>query len=135
MTDVKMTKFHHVSLAVNDAEKVMETCTNVLGVGPWSSIDLSGADPQDWKAKEYQASVGDVVIEIIQPVEGRIVQLRFLDEGGPSLHNVPFAVEDAEETLAALEEKGAELIVHNPGSFVYVRTGVPEGVVVEISKH
>jgi len=86
MTNVKMTKFHHVSLAVNDAEKVMETCTSVLGVGPWSSIDLSGTDPKGcpWKAKEYQASVGDVVIEIIQPVEGRIVQLRFLDEGGPA---------------------------------------------------
>jgi len=45
------------------------------------------------------------------------------------------ALSVVEETLAALEEKGAELIVHNPGSFVYVRTGVPEGVVVEISKH
>jgi hypothetical protein len=39
-----------------------------------------------------------------------------------------------EVTLAELEGKGAELIVHNPGSFAYVRTGGPDGVVIEISR-
>ena len=137
MADAKIKKFHHVSLAVKDAEAVMETWSEVLGVGPWTSVDLSGTDAKGrpWKAKEYQAEVGDVVIEIIEPVEGRIVQSRFLDEVGPGLHHVAFQVDDVEESLAALQDKGAELIVHNPGSFAYVRTGGPDGAVVEISKH
>jgi methylmalonyl-CoA/ethylmalonyl-CoA epimerase len=137
MADAKIKKFHHVSLAVNDAEKVMSTWSKVLGVGPWTSTDLSGTDAKGrpWKAKEYWAEVGDVVIEIIEPVEGRIVQSRFLDEVGPGLHHVAFQVEDVEQSLAALQEEGAELIVHNPGSFAYVRTGGPDGAVIEISQH
>ncbi len=75
-----------------------------------------------------------VDIELIEPVEGRIVQSRFLDEVGPGLHHVSFTVDDVKETLAELEGKGAELIVHNPGSFAYLRTGGPDGLVIEISK-
>ena len=136
MTDAKYKKFDHVSIAVKDAAKVIETWTDVLGIGPWSSHDLSGTDAKGrpWKAKEYRAEVAGVDIELIEPIEGRIVQSRFLDEVGPGLHHVSFTVDDVEETLAELQEKGAELIVHNPGSFAYLRTGGPDGVVVEISR-
>ena len=44
MTDAKYKKFDHVSIAVTDAAKVIETWTNVPGVGLWSSHDLSGTD-------------------------------------------------------------------------------------------
>ena len=137
MADVKIKGLHHVSLAVNDAQAVMDTWEKVFGISNWRSVDLSGTDAKGrpWKAVEYQAEVGDNVIEVIQPIEGRIVQSRFLDELGPGFHHVAFKVEDVEESLAALEENGAELIVHNPGSFAYVRTGGPDGAVVEISKH
>ena len=136
MTDAKYKKFDHVSIAVKDAAKVIETWTDVLGIGPWSSHDLSGTDAKGrpWKAKEYRAQVAGVDIELIEPIEGRIVQSRFLDEFGPGLHHVSFTVEDVEETLAELEDKGAELIVHKPGSFAYLKTGGPDGVVIEISK-
>ncbi len=52
MTDAKYKKFDHVSIAVKDAAKVIETWTNVLGIGPWSSHDLSGTDAKGrpWKA-------------------------------------------------------------------------------------
>ena len=137
MADSQMKIFHHVSLAVNDAEKVMETWSSMLGIGPWTCLDLEGtsAKGRPWKAKEYWAKVGDVVIEIIEPIEGRIVQSKFLDTVGPGLHHIAFTVEDVEKSLAELQDKGAELIVHNPGSFAYLKTGAPDGVVIEISKH
>ena len=136
-TKTKIKKFHHVSLAVNNAEEVMETWSTVLGIGPWTCKNIEGKDAKgrDWKCKEYWAEVGDVVIEIIEPIEGRIVQSKFLDTVGPGLHHVAFQVEDVDKTLKEFQEKGAELIVHNPGSFAYLRTGGPDGAVVEISQH
>ena len=136
MTDAKWKKFDHVSLAVTDAEKVIETWSEVLGIGPWTSVDLSGTDAKGrpWKAREYRAQIGGVDIELIEPVEGRIVQSRFLDTVGPGLHHVSFTVEDVDQTLTELLDKGAELVVHNPGIFAYVKTGGPDGMVVEISK-
>ena len=136
MTDARWKRFDHVSIAVKDAASVMETWEQVLGVGPWTSIDLEGTDAKGrpWKAKEYRAEVGGVDIELIEPVEGRIVQSRFLDTVGPGLHHMSFTVEDVDATLADLQEKGAELIVHNPGIFAYLKTGGPDGLVVEISQ-
>ena len=137
MGDIPIKKFHHVSIAVNDADKVTEIWSKVMGIGPWSTIDIGGTDAKGrpWKAKEYHAQVGDVTIELIQPVEGRIVQSRFLDTVGPGLHHVAFTVDDVEKTMAELQEKGAELVVHSPGSFAYLKTGAPDGCVIEISKH
>lgn len=42
MTDAKYKKFDHVSIAVKDAAKVIETWTDVLGIGPWSSYLRTG---------------------------------------------------------------------------------------------
>ena len=135
--NTKIKKFHHVSIAVKDADAVMETWSKVLGIGPWTCKDLSGtsAKGHPWSAKEYWAEVGGVIIEIIQPVEGRIVQSKFLDTVGPGLHHIAFQVDDVDEYVVELQEKGAELIVHNPGSFAYLKTGGPDGTVVEISQH
>lgn len=137
MSESKMTKVHHVSLAVKDAEKVIEVWSSMLGIGPWTCHDMAGTSAKGypWTGKEYWAQVGDLVIELIQPVEGRIVQSKFLDTVGPGLHHIAFAVEDVEETLAELQDKGAELIIHSPGSFAYLKTGAPDGAVIEISKH
>ena len=46
-----------------------------------------------------------------------------------------FEVDDVDATIAEYQEKGAELILHSPGSWAYFRTGGPDGAVVEISQH
>ena len=44
-------------------------------------------------------------------------------------------VEDVDETIKEYQENGAELIIQQPGSWAYFRTGGPDGTVVEISQH
>ena len=133
----KIKKVHHVSMAVNDAKEVMEIWSSVLGIGPWTVHDMGGNDAKGrpWTAKEYWTKVGDTVIELIEPGQGRIVQSKFLDTVGPGLHHLAFEVDDVDETLAELKEKGVEVILHSPGSWAYFRTGGPDGTVIEISQH
>lgn len=139
MSKAKLKKLHHVSLAVKDADQVMRAWEKVLGIGPWKlNADMGGVDAKGrtWKAKEYWAQLGDTVIEIIQPVEGRIVQSRYLDDVGPGMHHIAFEVDDVESTLEELLENGGELVFHEPGkNWAYVRTGGPDGLIVEISQH
>ena len=137
MAETKIKRFHHVSLAVNNAEEVMEAWSSVMGFGPWTCLHMKGEDRKGrpWTGKEYWAKVGDVVIELIEPGQGRIVQSKFLDTVGPGLHRVAFEVEDVDETLAEYLEKGAELILHRPGRWAYFRTGGAAGTVIEISQH
>ena len=137
MAETKIKRFHHVSLAVNDAEEVMEAWSSRMGIGPWTCLDMKGNDRKGrpWTGKEYWAKVGDVVIELIEPGQGRIVQSKFLDDVGPGLHHIAFEVEDVDETIAEYQEKGAELIIQKEGSWAYFRTGGPDGTIVEISQH
>ncbi len=139
MAEVRVKKLHHVSLAVTDAAKVMESWEKVLGIGGWKlNADMGGVDAKGrtWKAKEYWTQVGDTVIELIQPEEGRIVQSRFLDKVGPGLHHVAFEVEDVDDALAKINENGGEVVFHETGkNWAYVRTGGPDGVIIEISQH
>ena len=139
MAKVKLKRLHHVSLVVDDAAKVTETWERVLSIGPWTlNADMGGVDAKGrtWKAKEYWAEIGDTIIELIEPREGRIVQSKYLDTVGPGVHHIAFEVDDVEKTLADLLENGGELVFHEEGkSWAYVRTGGPDGLVVEISQH
>lgn len=133
----RIKRFHHFSLAVNNAAAVIKTWEEVLGIGPWTCLDMGGEDAKGrpWKAKEYWTKVGDTVIELIEPVEGRIVQSKFLDTVGPGLHHIAFEVENVDEAIEEFKEKGAELIIQKPGSWAYFRTGGPDGAIVEVSQH
>jgi methylmalonyl-CoA/ethylmalonyl-CoA epimerase len=137
MPESKIKRFHHVSIAVENAEAVMDSWSSIMGIGPWTGIDMKGNDRKGrpWTGKEYWAKVGDVVIELIEPGQGRIVQSKFLDDVGPGLHHVAFEVDDVDATMAEYQEKGAELMLHSPGSWAYFRTGGPDGSVIEISQH
>ncbi len=137
MAETKIKRLHHVSLAVNNAEEVMEAWSSVMGIGPWTCLEMKGNDRKGrpWTGKEYWAKVGDVVIELIEPGQGRIVQSKFLDDVGPGLHHVAFEVDDVDKTIVEYQEKGAELIIQQPGSWAYFRTGGPDGAIIEISQH
>ena len=137
MTETKIKRVHHISLDVNNAEEVMESWSSVMGIAPWTCLEMKGEDRKGrpWTGKEYWAKIGDVVIELIEPGQGRIVQSKFLDDVGPGLHHIAFEVDNVDETIAEYQEKGAELILKSPGSWAYFRTGGPDGAIIEISQH
>ena len=138
LADPKVKKVHHVSLAVN-AAKVAEAWERVLGVGGWKlNSDMSGVDAKGrkWTGKEYWTQIGDTVIEMIEPGEGRIVQSKFLDTVGPGVHHIALEVDDVDASLEAVLENGGQVVFHEPGkNWAYVRTGGPDGLVIEISCH
>ena len=55
MAETKIKKFRHVSLAVENAEAVMDSWSNIMGIGPWTCIDMKGTDRKGrpWTGKEY----------------------------------------------------------------------------------
>ena len=125
----------HISTAVNDAKKVTEAWSSMFGIGPWKFIDIGGIDAKGrpWKAMEAHASLGSLGIELIQPVEGRIVQSRFLDTRGPGLHHIAFLVEDPNREADNLVAQGAKLLIKDPGNFSYLESGAPDGAVFEVA--
>jgi len=123
-----------IGIAVRDADKVIETWSSMFGIGPWTFKSISGTDAKgrSWKARLAFAYLGTVQIELIQPVEGRIFQSRFLETFGEGLHHLGFYVDDVEGEISKLLDQGAKLLFKAEGEFAYFESGGPGGVIFEL---
>lgn len=96
-----------------------------FGAGNWTRMNDIHFSPQDCTLRGEPADftihvsivyVGDLQLEVIQPVRGASIYAEFLEKNGPGLHHVCFDVEDMDAALAAVAELG--LTVHQAGSMM-----------------
>lgn len=119
-----------------------------FGAGSWTRMNDIHFAPEDCTLRGEPADfvihvsivyVGDLQLEVIQPVRGASIYAEYLDQHGPGLHHICFDVEDMGAAMAAAAELG--VTVHQAGSmmggamdFAYV-DGTEHGVpYVEIAR-
>jgi len=125
-----------IGIAVKDIDKVIETWSSMFGISPWTFRDIGGTDTKgrSWKARLAFAYLGPLQIELIQPLEGRIIQSRFLETLGEGVHHLGFYVNDVDGEVANLQAQGAKLLLTDPGNFAYLDSGGAGGVIFELIK-
>jgi len=125
-----------IGIAVKDIDKVIETWSSMFGIGPWTFRDIGGTDAKgrSWKARLAFAYLGPLRIELIQPLEGRIIQSRFLETFGEGVHHLGFYVNDVDGEVANLQAQGAKLLLTDPGNFAYLDSGEAGDVIFELIK-
>jgi methylmalonyl-CoA/ethylmalonyl-CoA epimerase len=124
----------HISYAVTDIDKVVEAWSRLYGIGPWTYRENGGKDAKGrpWKIRMAFAHVGPVEIELVQCLEGRIFQSRFIDQWGEGVHHLGFYVDDVEKEVSKLVSDGATLLIHDPERFAYLDAGGPGGAIFEL---
>ena len=129
----KLETVDHIGIVVRDCEKVIETWERMFGIGPWAIREMSGTTPEGKTvaAKLAFAYMGDLEIELIQIIEGKILHSEFLETHGEGLHHLGFFVDDVDGEAASLVAQGAKVIVQNPG-WIYLDCGGPGGVIFEL---
>jgi methylmalonyl-CoA/ethylmalonyl-CoA epimerase len=95
----------HIGIAVEDLDKATKFYHDAFQLKPSLVYESSHT-----KAKIAFFRIGDVKIELIQPVEAASVMGKFLAKNGEGIHHVAYSVKDIEESLRELEEKGVRLI-------------------------
>ena len=125
----KLKEMNHIGIVVKDCDKVIESWSALFGMGPWTFREMGGGSV---KLRVGVAHLGDIRIELIQPVEGKILHADYLEEHGEGLHHLGFYVDDVDAAAASLVEQGAKKLIDNPGNYVYVDTNEPGGVIFEI---
>ncbi len=125
-----------ISYAVQDIDAVIEKWSALYGMGPWTFIENGGTDGKGrpWKIRMAFTYVGPVQIELVQCTEGRIFQSKFLDKWGEGLHHLGFYVDNVDAEAKKLIEKGAKLLIHDPGNFAYLDAGGPGGAIFELMR-
>ncbi len=125
-----------ISYAVKDIDKTIEAWSALYGLGPWTISENGGIDVKgrSWKIRMAFTYIGPLQMELVQCIEGRIFQSKFLDAWGEGLHHVGFYVDDVDATVTQLTGKGAKLLIHDPGRFAYLDAGGPGGVIFEFMR-
>jgi methylmalonyl-CoA/ethylmalonyl-CoA epimerase len=124
---------HHVGVAVIDLDEAIETYGRLFGA------ELEHRDTVSEQGVEAAAvRVGESRIELLAATEEDTPVGRFLARRGPGMHHVAYEVDDLESELAALGERGVELIDHEPRPGMYglrvafVHPDAADGVLAEL---
>ena len=115
--DSPFTKVIQVGLVVRDVEKTVERLTS-LGIGPFQPMTLP-SDREEWfhgkrmyaDFKIYGAMIGDIQLELIQPLSGDSPHKEFLETKGEGIQHIACAVEDVAKEEAKLQSEGANTLM------------------------
>ena len=70
------------------------------------SQQLLNGRPARFRNREAFADLGSIELELIQPLEGQSIWSEFLAAHGPGIHHIRFNLENLEEVIAHLDDKG-----------------------------
>jgi len=99
----------HLGVAVRDLDAAVRLYRDVFGLElerRWTSAG------EGMEAAAFR--VGDLEIELMQPLDDSSPVGRFIARRGEGLHHVAYAVDDVAGALQAVEEAGVEVIDRTP---------------------
>ena len=133
-----------VGLIVRDIERSTETYSRVFGMPKPEIIVTDGPEiahtrfkgkPTDARAKLAFFEMGQVSLELIEPVGGPSTWQEFLDEKGEGVHHIAFIVEDTDEVVRFMEREGVGVVQqgdYTGGRYTYLDSASALGVVLEL---
>jgi methylmalonyl-CoA/ethylmalonyl-CoA epimerase len=133
-----------VGLIVRDIERSIEAYSRVFGVPKPEFIVTDEqenahtrylGEPTDARAKLAFFDMGQVTLELIEPIDGPSTWQEFLDERGEGVHHIAFFVKDTDRVVASLEENDIAVIQqgdYDGGRYTYVDSVSNLGVILEL---
>lgn len=102
-------KIDHLGIAVNDVKQAAEDFARAFG------IELGGEEEvPSQKVKVGFLQVGEVRLELLQPLEPESPVGKFLSSRGEGFHHIAFEVDDIESDLLKAESAGLTLLDKTP---------------------
>src|SRR5699024_8851094 len=124
--DVEIPEISQVGFVVEDLEDGMGRFGSILGIGPWEiyhfkppklSETTYRGESHDYAMTLALADLAGMMVELIEPIEGKSIYTEHLEEHGEGLHHVAcFAFEDTQKTVQQFEDAGMEVL--QSGTFV-----------------
>lgn len=108
-----------VAWVTDDVEATEALLREQFGSGPWTRIPdvhfgpehcTYRGKPADFTVHVSLAYLGDLQLELIQPVSGESIYTDFLAENRPGLHHVCFEVDDLAAARSRAERAGLQVV-------------------------
>ena len=126
-------KINHIAIAVKDLDQVTKFYQNTIGL-PLSGIEVVA----EQKTKVGFFKIGESNIELVQPAEPSSPLDKFLETRGPGIHHICLEVDDIEEEIKSLLDKGVAMIDQKPrwgahhSRVAFIHPKSSNGVLIEL---
>ncbi len=104
-------KIDHIGIAVKDLDSAIKLYTNVF--------NLKIMKIEEHKALNLKIAflqVGEVMLELVQPTGPGSISARWIEENGEGLYHLGLRVENIDESLEKIKEKGIAMRDNEPKS-------------------
>lgn len=133
-----------IGVVVSDIEKARETWAKLLGLEPQPIIETEDWEhtrmtfrgkPSRGRAKLTFFRLENIVIELIQPLDGPSTWSDFLEKHGCGIHHIAFTTDDVDESarrilnLGAVEEQKG---LFRGGGYIYLDARRSLGAILEL---
>ncbi|MFB0536461.1 MAG: methylmalonyl-CoA epimerase [Anaerolineae bacterium] len=131
-----ITRIDHIGVVVNDIEEALKVYQQALGL----SLARIQERPDQAVTIAFLPT-GESEIELVQPVTSDSGVAKFLQKRGEGIHHLCLEVDDIEEALAKLREKGLQLIDEMPRTgpegerFAFIHPKSTHGVLIELYEY
>jgi methylmalonyl-CoA epimerase len=128
-------KVHHVAIAVRNLDEALALYENLLGVKP-SKIET--VPDQGVKAAILTMKEG-CEIELLEPIDPNGGVAKFLENKGEGIHHICLEVDNIDEALNEVADKGVQLIDKKSrkglaGQIGFLHPKSTKGVLIELAQ-
>jgi methylmalonyl-CoA/ethylmalonyl-CoA epimerase len=121
---IQLKRAVQIGIVVADRDGTAQLLTSLFGMGPFRFVEWPDRAESKYyyrgveekvRIKQAFVQLGDVEVELIQPVEGRSGYKDFLDQTGGGIHHVLFEVPDIDPVIRELEKHGVSVLQSGTG--------------------
>jgi methylmalonyl-CoA/ethylmalonyl-CoA epimerase len=106
---MELSHIEHIGIAVSNLEEAIAYYENKLGLVCYAIEEVP-----DQKVKTAFLKIGQTKIELLESTDPEGPIGKFLEKKGQGVHHIAFAVNDIENSLQEVKDKGVRLIDNQP---------------------
>lgn len=132
---MKALKVDHIGIAVKDLDETLKFYTDILG------LECQGTEVvEEQKVRVAFLPVGDTEVELLESTTDDGPIARFIEKNGEGMQHIAFRVDNIEEAIAYMKEKGMRMIDEAPrygaggAKIAFVHPKSSNRVLVELSE-
>ena len=130
-----------IGVVVPNVDRAVEFFSQTLGLGPFRVVErervgaMVRGKTTTYRLKVALAQIGDLELELIQPLAGDSLQMEFAGAKGAGLHHLGFFVHDIQKYIDAFAQRGYAVIQSDRTQsphFAYLDTEAEAGFMLEL---
>ncbi|WIF95652.1 methylmalonyl-CoA epimerase [Caminicella sporogenes] len=132
---MKVLKVDHIGIAVKNLDETLKFYTEALG------LELHGTETvEEQKVRVAFLPVGDTEVELLESTSPDGPIAKFIEKKGEGIQHIAFRVENIEEAIEYMKEKGFRMIDEKPrygaggAKIAFMHPKSSHGVLVELSE-